>query len=649
MISMAVSAMHRLLLPALLAATPSFASAAPSPDDFTGLELEQLMALEVSGITGRSTSYVQSPAAVWVITGDEIRRSGFRSLADVLRLAPGVQVLRRNAQDYTVTSRGFGGDKLQVLVDGRSAYSPLQSEVFWDVLDTYFEDIARIEVIRGPGATVWGANAVNGVINIVTKSAGDTRGVHLHGGGGSEERAFAGFRAGGAIEGFGHGRLYAQGRERDSSARADGSDFADGQRKLQAGGRLDGFMGPLGALTITGDVYSSRTDFASPLSPAQEEGKADGRNFGLRWTHVRPDFGETITSLYYDGYDRDLPGIYRESRDTYDLNLQQNFAPTGAHRFTAGVGARLTRDSTGNQLVLFFDPAEATRRIYSAFVQDEITLGRWSLVLGSKFENDKYTDLEVQPGVRLGWSVNEAVYTWAAISRAVRTPNRLERDIRFTCTGIPGVDPAPCTMAGDVLEYGNPDLESETVLAYEWGIRSQLQPTLFADLATFYNDYRDLRSTDAVNAVIGNDLDAESHGAELALSWEPMASLSVQPFYNFIRIHARPTGDTATTASATALEDGTPRQRAGVRVHWQLLPTVSASSFVRYVDRIPNQRVPDYVAVNLRLGWHLTPLMELALIGQNLGDPSHPEAGANPATRSEVERAVFGELIWRWQ
>lgn len=633
----------------LLAALP--VAALPSPDDLTSLELEQLMAMEVSGITGRAGSYGQSPAAVWVITGEDIRRSAFRSLADILRLAPGLHVVRRNAQDYTVTSRGFGGDKLQVLVDGRSVYSPLQSQVFWDVLDTYLEDIARIEVIRGPGATIWGANAVNGVINIVTKSAGDTSGVHLHAGGGAEERAFGGFRAGGEIAGWGHGRLYAQGRERDSSAFSDGRDYPDGLRQVQAGGRLDGSLGRYGMLTVTGDVYSAKTDFALLPAPGAvaSEGKAEGRNFGLRWTAGHPDRGETISSIYYDGYDRMLPGVYEESRDTYDVSVQQNFRPAGNHRLTAGIGSRTTHDRTGPQLLLFFDPESVTRSTFSAFLQDEIGLGAWSLVVGSKVEHNDYTGVEWQPGIRLAWNASEAHYTWAAVSRATRTPNRLESDIQFLCTGAP-FDPPACSGVGDTIEIGNPDQKSERLIAYEWGLRSRLADGLLADLALFVNDYRDLSGVDAAVRYT-NQVKAQSYGGEVSLTWEPGPSVTLSPFYALLKIDASRSGAGATEANIRSVEEGSPQQRAGLRAAWQATPTVTVSSFVRYVDRLRTPDVPAYVAWNLRLAWQPTPLMELALNGQNLGDRSHAEAGANTVTgeRSEVERAVYGEFGWRWQ
>lgn len=653
----APSLSRRLRALCLLALMPASAVAMPSPGDLTSLELEQLMAMEVSGITGRVGSYVQSPAAVWVISSEDIHRSGYRSIADILRMAPGLQVARRNAQDYTVTSRGFSGDKLQVLVDGRSVYSPLQSQVFWDVLDTYLEDIARIEVIRGPGATIWGANAVNGVINIVTKPAADSAGVHLHGGGGSEERAFGGFRAGGKVNGWGHGRLYAQARERDSSAFPDGTDYTDGLRQVQAGGRLDGSLGSLGALTITGDIYSAHNNFALLPMPgdATTEGTAEGRNFGLRWAAGHRDGGETVSSFYYDGYDRLLPGVYEESRDTFDLSVQQNFAASGRHRVTAGLGTRTTHDRTGPQVLLFFDPESVTRSTYSAFVQDEIGLGDWSLVLGTKLEHNDFTGLEWQPGVRLGWSPTPSLYSWAAVSLATRTPNRLESDIQFTCTGNPlidsQVDPlGQCSGPGDTVPLGNPDQESEQLVAYEWGIRSQFNDRLFGDLALFFNDYRELSSLGSEGRFT-NDLEAESYGGELTLSWEPVSRLTIQPFYGFLKIDARRSGPNGTSRSVAALEGGSPQQRVGLRVNWQPLSSVTVSNFVRYVDRLEATDVPDYVAWNLRLGWHASPLMEFALNGQNLGDRSHAESGSNTAAsqRAEIERAVFGEFTWRWQ
>jgi iron complex outermembrane receptor protein len=637
------------------AANPPAAAARSSSPDLTGLDLDQLMSMEVTGITRRAGSYAKAPAAIFVLTGEDIRRSGARTIADALRLVPGLQVIRTNSQSYTVTARGFGGDKLQVLLDDRSVYTPLTSTVFWDVFDTYLDDIARIEVIRGPGASVYGANAVNGVINIVTKPAGDSQGTHLHGGGGNEELAFGGFRSGGRIGEWGHGRAYAKGRERDSTERADGSEVHDGQSQVQAGGRVDTNLGDLGALAVQGDVYRARLYSATfPPSPNAADTIASGRNLNARWTLDWDGGAQTQASLYYDGYDRFIPTVFKESRDTYDINLQHNLADWGPNRITVGTGARLSRDETGGPpLILVFEPARTAHRTYHAFAQDEIVLGDFSFVAGAKVEHNDFSGTEFQPGIRAGWSLAQTLFTWASVARATRTPNRLDHDTGLVCSGVDVPVPG-CPGAGSVLAVGSKDFESEKLVAYEWGLRAQPARTLVADLALFYNDYDDLRSTES-GLRFGNFIEAQSFGGELAVAWEPLDWLALHAFYGYLQIDAR--SDAASTDANTAygLENGTGNQSVGLRLGLRPLDALTADAFVRHVDNLGGRNAGGafgtdrYTELNLRLGWAVTPFMELALVGENLLDHSHPEAVAAPATRSEIPRSLFGELTWRWQ
>lgn len=640
------------LLAALLTLGPALAAGAPttaSAEDFTSLELEQLMAMEVTGVTKRAASYARSPAAIFVLTGEDIHRAGARTLADALRLVPGLQVARSNAQNYTVTSRGFGGDKLQVLLDGRSVYTPLTSTVFWDVFDTNLEDIARIEVIRGPGATVWGANAVNGIINIITRPSADTQGTSLFVGGGTAEKAFGGFRSGGRISPTTTGRAYARGRERDATERADGSEVFDGQTHLQAGGRLDSSLGRYGALTVIGDIYRSRNYSATFPGGALADSDAQGRNLGLQWNYGWDSGSSSQAHLYYDGYDRHIPTIFSESRDTYDLSVQHNLAPLGDNLLTFGAGVRVSSDDTGGPpLVLIFEPASRTTTTYSAFLQDEYALtdALW-LTAGAKLENNDFTGFEFQPGVRMGWAFAADWFTWAAASRALRTPNRLDHDIGAVCTGVD--DPFQgCPGAGAVLSIGSQDFESEELLAYEAGVRGQLIPGLLTDLALFYNDYHDLRSTEA-GTRIGNGLDASGLGGELSLSWRPLDWLGIQTYYSYLKIDAERDPDSTDPNGVNTLEGGSPEQQAGLRLGLQPWSTVEVDTLVRFVDSRPAQNVPAYTEADLRLAWHATPFLELALVGRNLLDASHPEAGANPATRSEIARGAFAEFLWRWQ
>ena len=640
--------------PPAKAADPARSEAAGS-EDLTTLDLDQLLSMEITGVTRRAGSYAKAPAAIFVLTGEDIRRSGARTIADALRLVPGLQVTRTSAQAYTVTARGFGGDKLQVLLDDRSVYTPLTSTVFWDVFDTYLDDIARIEVIRGPGASVYGANAVNGVINIVTKPAGDSAGTHLHAGGGNEERAFGGFRSGGRMGDWGHGRAYAKGRERDSTERADGSEVQDGQSQVQAGARVDAGLGELGSLTLQGDIYRARLYSATfPPSANAADTVAAGRNLGARWTYGWEGGAQTQASLYYDGYDRTIPAIFEESRDTYDLDVQHNLADWGPNRITVGAGARLSRDETGGPpLLLVFEPADATRRTYSAFVQDELTFGHFSLVGGAKLEHNDFSGTEFQPSLRAGWAMTETFFTWASVARATRTPNRLDHDTGLVCSGV-DTPIAGCAGAGTVLAIGSKDFDSEKLVAYEWGLRAQPVRALIADLALFFNDYDDLRSSEA-GLRFGNLVEAQSYGGELAATWELADWVNLRAFYAYLQIDARNDAGSTDANTVYTLENGTGNQSVGLRLGLQPFDTVTADAFLRHVDNLGTRGAGGpvgadrYTELNLRLGWAVTPFMEVALVGENLLDGSHPETAAASATRSEIPRSLFGELTWRWQ
>lgn len=648
---LAIAACSAALLASFDAAAAKKAAPPPEPvEDLTNLELDQLMSMEVTGVTRRASAYGKSPAAIFVLTGEDIRRSGARTIAEALRMVPGLQVNRTSASGYTVTSRGFGGDKLQVLLDGRSVYTPLTSTVFWNLLDTYFEDIARIEVIRGPGATVWGANAVNGVINIITVPAADSAGTHVFVGGGDEFKAFGGFRSGGRIGDGGKGRAYVKSRETDSTDRANGTENTDGQRMTQAGARIDTDLGSLGALTVSGDVYDSREYTASFPAGTTTDQESDGRNLGVQWSRGWSGGASTQASLYYDGYDLRFPTIFTESRDTFDLNLQHNFSAIGDHLVTTGLGARVSSDETGGapQNIVVFDPQHRTTETYSAFVQDEWALAEslW-LIAGTKVERNDFTGWEVSPGARLGWQMTDTFFTWTSVARATRTPNRIDSDVAVFCTGT-DTPVTGCPGAGSTLGIGNPELESEKLIAYEWGLRSQFIPSLLADVALFYNTYTDLRSSETSQR-FANGIEAEGMGGELSLSWQPLEWMSVQGFYKYLKVDARKDQGSADTTSVNTLENGTAQQAAGLRVGVQPITVLTVDSFLRYVDALPAQNVPDYTELNLRAAWAVTPFLELSVAGRNLLDKQHPEAGASPVTRSENPRNVFAELGWRWQ
>ena len=617
----------------------------PLPADLTQLSLDELLNIEVTSVSKHAEPLEDSAAAVFVLTGDEIRSSGARSIAEALRLVPGLDVARSSAQTYAISARGFNAtsaDKLQVLLDGRSVYTPLFSGVFWDALDTYLGDIDRIEVIRGPGAALWGANAVNGVINIITKSARDTQGMSARASGGTVERGFAGARAGLATD-SGAMRIYAQGVSRGSSNLPNGDEAPDGMRLEQTGFRSDWALPGSQSLTVSGDGYTGRESSPGIQGAGVAKTTVSGQNLLARWS------GSTWSlQAYYDGYDRDEQYVYAERRHTGDIDFQQSITLGATHTLLYGAGYRISHDKTADppQAALIFSPGSQTLHNGSAFIQDQFALGpRLQLTLGSKFEYGTYVKFEAEPSVRVGWRATDALFNWAAISRAVRTPNRFDRDVAIYCpppSGYPGA------CGPGVFRIGNPDLGPTKLIAYEWGLRYLLHPNLSVDLATFYNDYTDLRTTETTPVPFGgyaNKLDAHSYGGELALLWRPLEWATVRPSYQYLQIDARPQDGSTDVSTGPSIEGSSPRHQASLRMTVNPAANWHAEADLRYVDRIRAIKVPSYTEMNLRVAYLIVPHLEVALSGQNLLDAQHQEWSEN-GTQFELRRGGMLEFSW---
>ena len=640
------------------------------PRDLTDFPLEVLLniELEVTSVSKRAVPLREAPAAVFVLTGEEIRRSGVRTIADALRMVPGLLVVRFTAQSYVVTSRGFPGEKLEVFVDGRSVYTPLTSIVFWDVLDTYLPDIDRIEVVRGPGSilTLWGANAMNGVVNIVTKSSGQTTGTEISGGAGNEERAFGAVRTGSRIGEQTHARLYVQTQHRDSSICGvnasticvTGQQAPDSKRQTSAGFRTDWDYRKNRTLTLSGDLYTENGGTISASSRAQsrqQDTEQNGGNLTARWNADLAQSGKFLAAAYYARYFRYLPEIFLETRDTYNLEIEHRWPLNQRHLLSWALGARSTHDVTGGRpLFAIFDPSSRTLNTYAAALQDQIRLfDHGELTLGSKFEHNDFTGFEVQPGIRLGWKLGNSAYTWGSIARAVRTPNRLEDGLVINC-----IDNLCGTPAAS-FRQGNTELKSEKLVAYDWGLRLWQEGGLSADLATFFNDYSDLRSKETTPApfgTFGDSLEGKSYGGELALGWQIADWVNLRAFYNVLEIDVDPKPGSTDPRSENSIENGSPEQSGGLRLSMQPRSTLSVDGFLRYVDRLPAVAAPDYTELNLRLAWRPRPFLELAIVGENLLDPQHPESGSAASARqpaalpaNEIERSVFAEFRWIWQ
>jgi iron complex outermembrane recepter protein len=613
--------------------------ALPSPSALKKLSLEELMDIEVTSVSKRPEKLSETASAIQVITGEDIRRSGASSIPEALRLASNLEVAQVDSRQWAISARGFNStaaNKLLVMIDGRTVYTPLYSGVFWDVQDVLLEDVDRIEVISGPGATLWGANAVNGVINVTTKNAKDTQGLLVSGGGGTELRDFGSIRYGGTVSSNLHYRVYGKYFDRDSMALPDGQDANNDWRMGQGGFRLDWDASQANLVTVQGDLYGGRM-----AQRGADDIRVDGGNVIGRWTHTFSENSEFKLQLYYDRAHRVIPGTFAEDLDTYDVDFQHRFLVGERHDVVWGLGYRLINDDVGNTPGLAFLPPRVARQWVNWFAQDEIALvkDRLHLTVGTKIEHNDYTGFEFQPSGRLAWKVDQGQTLWGAISRAVRTPSRIDREL--FAPGSP-----PFFLAGGT------NFVSEEVLAYEVGYRVQPCPRLALSLAGFYNDYDNLRSIEKANPpaafplVFANGQHGETYGGELTADYRVTDWWRLRAGYTELQVHIRPKPGSTDTSNGSG-ESHDPNHQVFLRSSLDLPGHFEFDADFRHVSGIANQQVPAYQELDLRLAWQPIPRLEVSIVGQNLLHDRHPEFGS-PSARREVERGVYGKVSWRF-
>ncbi|MGC3959780.1 MAG: TonB-dependent receptor [Verrucomicrobiota bacterium] len=464
------------------------------------LEVEQLTEVQVTSVSRHSEPLSGAAAAIYVVSEEDIRRQGFTTIADSLRYVPGIQVAQINSHSWAITARGFNNEyanKLLVQMDGRSVYTPLFAGVYWDVQDTILEDLQQIEVIRGPGAALWGANAVNGVINITSKMAQDTQGWLVTGGGGTEERAFGGVRYGGKLGDEGFFRVYGSYRNTDDSVYSTGADGDDEWQVVRGGFRMDWGSQDTDLFTLQGDAYVGQEAWqfseASPTAPFTQTISDDfdisGANVLGRWTKQLANGSEVKIQSYYDHTERES-NLPEERREVFDVDAQHHFELNARNDIVWGLGYRVTTDAIRNSFASSFYPTHRTSGLFNIFGQDEITLveNQLRLTLGTRLEHNEFTGFECQPSGRLAWTPTDKSTVWTSISRAVRTPSRAEEDIR--------INRPFGTNVYSVL--GNHNGESEVLVAYEVGYRASLAPRFSYDVVAFFHDYSELRSLEPV-------------------------------------------------------------------------------------------------------------------------------------------------------
>jgi len=632
----------------------------PAVEAYKKMSLTQLMDLDVTSVAKQPEPYGQAPAAIQVITGDDIARSGASSLPEAMRLADNLEVAQKNSHDWAISARGFNtalANKLLVLMDGRSVYTPLFSGVFWDVQDYLLQDIDRIEVISGPGGTLWGANAVNGVINITSKSAKDTQGLYVEGGGGSQLRDFGGVRYGGVLTSNVYYRVYGKYFDRDNEVFGNGKDASDSWNMGRGGFRVDAEPSLQNKLTLQGDYYAGHENV-----PTGGRANVSGGNLLGRWSHTFSEDSDMSVQTYYDrthlldpvpafvagGVPLAPAGLLMDDLDTFDLDFQHHFHLSSWNNIVWGIGYRFTHEVDMNAPALAFFPPTLDHNLFSAFLQDEIRLrDNLLLTLGTKIEHNDYTGVEVEPSGRLQWNVTSKQMVWAAVSRAVRTPSRIDRDFS---------EPGPSGLL--VLLKGNPNFESETVIAYELGYRAQPTAKLETSLSTYYNDYDHVRSTTTNAATVfplffQNNVEGRTYGFELSATYQLLDWWRLHGGYDLLKEDLRIKPGKSDINNALN-ETADPQQQFSIRSSMDLPKNVSFDTTLRWVDELHNNNgatvgiVPSYFELDARIAWRPVKNLELSLVGQNLLHDRHPEYGFPGPAREEIVRSVYGKISWQF-
>ncbi len=642
----------------------------PAPPDLFALSLEELMEVEITSVAKKPQKLSQAAAAVFVVTAEDIRRSGVTSIPEALRMVPGMEVARIDANKWAISCRGFNGrfaNKLLVLMDGRSVYAPLFSGVFWHIQDTMMEDIDRIEVIRGPGASLWGANAVNGVINIITKPAQATQGTLLSAGAGTgTDQGSLGLRYGGTAYEKVSYRIYAKYFVRDHMVDPSGMAGPGSWDMWRAGFRADWALSDQDLLTLQGDIYDcstgNRYSFHSLWPPyewtSDSRGTFAGGNLVGRWNRSFSLTSDMSLQIYYDQTEMKNP-LSSEYRYTSDIDFQHRFRVGSRQEVIWGLGYRFTQDDLEADEYV---PATSGNHLFSAFVQDEITLveNRLALTLGSKFEHNDFSGFEFQPNGRLLWTPHPRHTLWTSVSRAVRTPTRMEMDMLRESGVMPPGELFPASPTVLMVLTGNKDFKSAQLLSLEFGHRFWPTNSLSVDTATFYNTYDNLRTMNLLFPSVetlptphvrlpisaGNSMEGQTYGVELTADWSVLDWWRLRAAYTFLQMQL--TGPSSTDEDA---EGKSPHNQFSLRSLMDLPWNLEFDAWLRWVDRLPTLDVAGYVSLDIRVGWRPTEYLELSLVGQNLVEDHRPEYATDvtlPIPCFEAERSVYGKVTWRF-
>ena len=643
--------------------------AEPAEGDFGESSLEELLTLdviEVTTVTGTAEPLRAAPAAIYVLTAEDIKQRGMRSIPEALRSVPGLHVAQFSANVWSVSSRGFGQrftNKLLVLLDGRSIYTPAFGGVNWDSYDLILDDIDRIEIIRGPGAVLWGANAFNGVINIITKSAYDSLGFHVEGAYGSHEKGAGSIRYGGEIGDYIAYRVWGKYFNRDTFVDSNGDDLDDNWDMTNGGVRLDWEPDDRNELTAIGMFYDSNnigifTNVSVPGPPfastflTHDDRVIDGQSLTLKWNQDNGDNGFQLQA-YYDRYNREDVTLEGETVHTYDIDFREHFKLGDRHSFVYGLAFRYIDDDFENAFTVSYNPDERITRTFSAFLQDTIDLieDKWLVTIGSKFEENDYTGGEIQPSVRTSFKINEISDAWASVSRPVRVPNRTSDDVFINAQFIPFPPPG-----GVVTIEGDRDVDAEEVWAYELGLRVSPVEGLSFDFATYFNDYDELETFaptpegGPLRNIAQNEQEGEGYGFEVAAEWQVTERWQLKSAYTFFELAID------TRNQVQDAETSFPENQVNLQSNFQLNEKFEFNVALYYVDNVsifdpptalgqPFRKRGDvsaYIRLDVGVTWRPTENLEIVAWGQNLTDSQHQEFFAVQTPRqAEIERSGY--------
>jgi len=641
-----------------------------SRKDLSDLSLEDLMNTEVTSVSKKEQPVSKTGAAIFVITAEDIRRSGAIHVPDLLRMVPGVHVAQLDANIWVITIRGFSdrfGDKVLVMIDGRTVYTPTSSGVYWDQQDIPLEDIERIEVIRGPGGTVWGANAVNGVINITTKKADATLGGLWSAAAGSQETTGGLLQYGGKMGDRGAYRVFGKYYGTGSLSLADGTPGADGWHVLHSGFRADRTVFAKDTVTLQGDLLGSSEGEvlnvvlanALPQQPTfVSRTRVSAGNVLARWTHEAANRSEMSLQAYYDGYDRHEEGGY-EGRRTFDLDFQDHWNAHSRHDIVWGLGYQTTSDNLTPKYSKSYVPPHRVDNRVSAFLQDEISLtDTFHLIAGSRVEHNGYTGIEFEPSAQLVWTVAQGQALWVSAARAIRQPARADTAIRIDVATVP----VNQTDFGVIEIIANPNRKAEELIGYQFGYRAEIGKRLSLDFASFWNRYHHLQTDEPspsfftstpppphfVFPQISDDrAHARTYGAEIVADWRATGRLRISPGYAFLQMQVRPDASSQDAAVSGVAGDA-PKHGFQIRSQVSLPHRLDWDAALYFVGALPDQAISSHTRLDTRIGWRLGEFVEFSVVGQDLLTPRHDEFGDDAPLHTLARRKVFGKVTWRF-